>query len=372
MKKILIGLAAVVVLLVVAVFIVPSLINWKSYEPEIAAAVRDATGRELRIEGDISVSIVPLSVSIGRIRLSNADGMPSPEMISVASIDARLALLPLIGGSVVVESLVVREPAIFLEVDENGRPNWVFEPAAPAEPAPPAAAGDGGLPFSELQLGDVRIENGLFSYIDASSGQTVQARDLNIKVTLAGLGSPLTVAGSTTLNDEPVTLDLTLDSPQAVLGDGRAKVGFRLVTKHLGMAYDGAVQQRPVPGLDGAFDLEIPSVGALAAWLGQPLDATQPDPGPLKVHAALTADGAKVVLKQATIEGKALKATANGSFDGSGEIAKVVVNIERGVLVIDRYLPPPGRPRQPRRRARAGARSRSTSARSSRPTARPG
>ena len=340
MKKILIGLAAVVVLLIAAVFIVPSVIDWKSYEPEIAKAVRDATGRELCIDGDISVSVLPLSISIGEFRLSNAEGMPSPEMISVAGVDIKLALFPLIGRSVVVESLVVREPAIFLEVDAEGRPNWLFEPAMPAAPAPPAAEREAGLPISGLELADVRIEGGLFSFIDATTGQAIQARDIDVKITLANLASALAITGSTVLNDENVTLDVSVDSPQAILGDGRAKIEFALTTKHASITYDGGAQQKPVPGLDGAFDIDLPSVGALFAWLGAPLDPSQPDPGPLTMHAALTADGAKVTLEEATIVGEALDAKASGSFDASGEVAKVVLNVEAGVLDIDRYLPP--------------------------------
>ena len=107
MQKILIGLAAIVVLLVVAVFAVPAMIDWNSYEPDIAKAVHDATGRDLHIDGDISVSVLPLSVRIGEFRLSNAPGMPTPEIISVAGIEVKLALFPLIRKSVVVESLVI-------------------------------------------------------------------------------------------------------------------------------------------------------------------------------------------------------------------------------------------------------------------------
>jgi AsmA protein len=345
MKKLLIGLGVVIVVIVVAVIVVPPLINWKILEPRIAEAVRDATGRELRIEGDIRVSLVPLELSVSGVRLSNAKGMRSPEMVSVASVEVKLGLLPLLSRSVVVESFVVREPAIFLEVDASGRPNWVFEAAAaPAPPPEPAEAPDkeeAGLPISDLQLVDVRIEQGLFSYVDASTGQSVQVKDLSLKLALAGLGSPFTLTGRLTLNDEPVALDVSLDSPKAMLGGERAKVALVLASKHINASYDGAVQQQPIPGLDGALDLDVPSVGALAAWLGQPLDEAQPDPGPLEVHAALTADGPKVVLKEAIIKGKALDVRASGSFDGSGDIAKVVVNIESGVLDIDRYLPPP-------------------------------
>jgi AsmA protein len=347
MKKLLIGLAAIVVLLVVAVFAVPAMIDWKSYEPDIAKAVHDATGRDLHIDGDISVSVLPLSVSIGEFRLSNAPGMPSPEMISVAGVDVKLALFPLISKSIVVESLVIREPAIFLEVDESGRPNWIMEPAAPPAPAPAPADAEEGLPISGLELADVRIEGGLFSFFNATTGQAVQARDINIKVALADLASALTIAGSTTLNDEAVTLDIAIDSPQALLAGNRASIDFALATRHGSMTYGGGAQQTPVPGLDGNFDIDVPSVGALAAWLGAPLDDSQPDPGPLQVHAALTADGAKATIESATIKGESLDVKASGSVDGSGDITKIMLDVRTGVLDIDRYLPPPSdTPRQ--------------------------
>ncbi len=335
MKKILIGLAALVAVMVAAVFVVPPLIDWKSFEPQIAKAFQDATGRELRIDGDIEISLVPLELSISGIRLSNAPGMRAPEMVTVASITAKLQLLPLLTRSVVVDSFVITDPAIFLEVDAAGRPNWVFDiPPRPEEEM-------GELPISDLRLGDVRIEGGEISYVDAVSGQTIVAKDMSVKLGLAGLVSPLTLAARLILNDEPVSLDVALDSPDAVLSGGRFEVEETLDSTHITARFTGAVQQEPVPGLDGTFNLDIGSVGKLAAWLGRPLDQSRPDPGPLKVYASLSADGAKLVIDEATINGTALDARASGSFDGSGDVAKVVLNVESGVLDIDRYLPPP-------------------------------
>ncbi len=98
--------------------------------------------------------------------------------------------------------------------------------------------------------------------------------------------------------------------------------------------------QQPAPGLDGELAIEIASVGKLAAWAGQPLDASQPDPGPLSLAASFASDGARTELKQATLEGKAVKARAKGSFDSSGAIPEVVAVIEIGELDVDAYLPP--------------------------------
>jgi hypothetical protein len=75
-----------------------------------------------------------------------------------------------------------------------------------------------------------------------------------------------------------------------ILAGERFALRAALSSALINLGYDGIIQQRPLPGLDGSFDLDVPSVGKLAAWLDQPLDPEQPDPGPLKIHAALSAD----------------------------------------------------------------------------------
>ncbi|MCZ6847222.1 MAG: AsmA family protein, partial [Alphaproteobacteria bacterium] len=345
MKKLLVGLGAVIVLLVTAVIALPVLIPSDTIKEQISAQVSDATGRELRIDGEVSFSLVPnIEFRASDLSLANAAGMTDAKMFTLGGITVKIGLLPLLGREVVIETLVIRDPVLNLEIDKEGRPNWAFKPAN-AEvgaavdreaPAPKTAE----LPFSDLRLGDVRIENGLVSFKNASTGQTLQAKGIALKVALADLGSPLSLTGRLTLNDEPVTLDLSVKTPRDLLSGKSAAIQTALVTKHLTIGFDAKIQQQPVPGLDGAFKLDIASVGKLAAWLGQPLDKALPDPGPLKVRATFKGDGAKVALKQATIEGKGLKAQATGSFDGTGKIAKVVLNVESGVLDIDRYLPP--------------------------------
>ncbi|MCZ6606505.1 MAG: AsmA family protein, partial [Alphaproteobacteria bacterium] len=64
MKKVGLVLVGLVVLLVAAVLVAPRLIDWNGYKPEIAQAVKEATGRTLVIGGDIEVSIFP-GISFG-------------------------------------------------------------------------------------------------------------------------------------------------------------------------------------------------------------------------------------------------------------------------------------------------------------------
>ena len=338
MKKLAFIVLGLIALLVVAVLVAPAFIDWNRFKPQIAEAVRNSTGRDLRIDGDLKISLLPsIRVSAGDVRLSNAAGMTAPDMVSIGSVALEAKLWPLLGKRLVVNSLVVKDASINLEVDKAGHPNWSFAP--PAGTAAQPAAG-GGSPFSAVQLGEVRIEQGRVSYRNAASGQTIEAKAMSVAAEMADLSQPLTIRGQMTLNDEPVSTNVTVDSLGRLSQSQPATIQLAVDTKHLRVHYDGTAQQSPVPGLGGTFDLDIASVGQFLAWLHMPLDAKQPDPGPLKVHAVLAADGAKVALKDATIIGTALKAHASGSLDASGSVTKASLEVESDVLDVDRYLPP--------------------------------
>ena len=346
MKKIGIVLLGLIVLLVVAVLAVPRLIDWNGYKAEIAQAVKEATGRDLTIGGDIEVSILPdVSFALSGLTLSNAEGVAEPPMFTLESLRGRLALFPLLSRDVIVEELVIRAPVLHLAVDEGGQPNWVFDGAKPQPAASKRQdAGEGGLPFSGLTLENVRLEDGQVSFHDARSGQQVVAKAINLRVALAALSAPFTLAGDLIGNDDSVAVELSLDSPGGLLAGRRAALAAAIEAKHIKLSYNGRLQQKPAPSLDGTFALAIPSVGRLAAWLKRPLADGQPDPGPLKVRAVFEGEGAKVTLKEATIDGDALQVKATGSIDGSGAIKRVSFNLETGVLDLDRYLPPPVEP----------------------------
>ncbi len=362
MKKVAYVVLGLAVLIVDGIVVIPRVIDWNGFKPEIADAVREATGRELVIDGEIEVSILPgLEFSVSGVRLSSAPEATEPDMLTLASVSGKIGLFPLIFRNVVIDRLIFEEPVVHLEIDDSGKPNWEFETKKPGgkkdwkdkeDKAAREARGEdgGGLPISGLTLGDVRVERGLVTYRDATTGQSIDAKDIAVTLGLADFASPFTAKGRLTLNEEPVTLDVSLDTPGGLFGGERALAKLALAAPRITAGYEGGLQRKPVPGLDGSFDLAIPSVGRLAAWLGRPLDQAQPDPGPLKLHAVFSGDGAKVALEEATIEGEQLQVKASGSFDGSGEIAKLALKVESGVLDIDRYLPPPAATKAPARR----------------------
>ena len=128
LKKLLIGLGVVVVLLIAAVFIVPALIPMETYkESELTARVKAATGRDLTIEGDVTLSLFPtLGLEVGKVAFSNAAGAAEPQMVSLSGMTVALKLMPLLSSRIEVEKFILLAPVINLEIDEAGRPNWDF------------------------------------------------------------------------------------------------------------------------------------------------------------------------------------------------------------------------------------------------------
>ena len=339
MKKALYILLALVAIIAVAVVAAPRLIDWNDFKPTIADAVRQATGRELVISGDLDVSLVPnIEIRAQAIQLSGARGMP---VASVADIDVMIELWPLLGRTVVVERLIVRQPPLALQVDETGRANWDTALVSALSGERDDQGEARALPFADVRLGEVRIEGGALTFADQRTGQRVAATDIGIDVTMADLSQPLSLTVDATVNNEPVSFALDLRSPRALLSGQPVQIAAELIAQPVTIRLDGSGSVADTPSGAGTFTLDVPSVGALAAWLDRPLDPSLPDPGPLSVRATVVQDGTATVLEEAAIEGAAISARASGPIDLEGDTPVVALNDEGGVHDFDRYLPPP-------------------------------
>ena len=132
MKTSLYALLGLVVLVIAAALIGPGLVDWNAQRDRIAAEVHKATGRDLMIDGDVHLAVLPApALSAEQVRLANVTGGSEPTMAELRELRVRVALWPLLWGRVKVESVSLVEPRILLEVLADGRRNWDFGPATP-------------------------------------------------------------------------------------------------------------------------------------------------------------------------------------------------------------------------------------------------
>ena len=160
-KKILVGIAAPVVLLIAGSYLFVLLYDFDGLKPTIARAVFEATGRELRIEGriDVKPALRP-TLTAADVRFQNAPWGSRPDLATVKRIEVQMALFPILSGKFHFVRVRLVEPDVILEKDATGSTNFVFESGGEAE-----------APWPILVLRDVRVENGVFTFRDTESGR---------------------------------------------------------------------------------------------------------------------------------------------------------------------------------------------------------
>ena len=143
--------------------------NWK---PRIQNAVIRATGRELSLNGPISLkwSLVP-TIEAQNVALANFDGGSRPQMVTAQSIEAEVALLPLLSHHLDIHRLAIIKPDVLIETTQAGRGNWLFtKPATPTD-APTAAAAP-GAPM-DIDVQSMTVEDGTLTWRNGITGQAV-------------------------------------------------------------------------------------------------------------------------------------------------------------------------------------------------------
>ncbi len=343
MKKLLIGVAIVIVLLIAVVVAAPFFIPVDTVTAEVVSRVKAATGRDLKIGGKVSFSILPiLGVEANNVSFSNPPGAGTPDMAKFAKLQVALKFWPLLRKQVEVDKLVLVDPVIALEVDKQGRPNWQFAEKAPAQPrqaqpAPPAGAG-GGL--GELSLEDVRLENGQISYLDQRSGEKLVLEQIAMKLSLPNLDSPLAADGSLVYRGEKLSLSVGVANPRNFMEAKSTGLTLKLASKPVNADFKGNVTGSTPLKLDGAVDLQVPSIRGLAQWAGTPLNAPGSGFGPLAISGKASVAGPKIAFSEAKLSLDNIKGTGELALDTGGVRPAVKGRLDVDKLDVNPYLPP--------------------------------
>ncbi|HKW55519.1 MAG TPA: AsmA family protein [Stellaceae bacterium] len=344
-KRLLIGIAVVVVLLIAAVIAVPFLIPVDTYKSKLVAAVKDSTGRDLRIDGKMSFSLFPVvGLEANDVSFSNPPGAASKDMAKLGKLQVALQVLPLLHRDIEIKRLVLVDPVIDLEVDKQGRPNWQFSaspaPATPAKQPDKAAPGGGGGSLSDLHLDDVRLVNGRVTYLDQRSGAKQELSEIGMTVSLPSLDGPFSAAGAATWRNEKMTLAASLAKPRAFMDGKTSAAALKLASKPINFDFKGEGAGSTPLKLDGAVDLQVPSVRGLAAWAGQPLKLPGTGLGPLAISGKVSMAGSKIAFSDASLGLDDMKAKGELALDSGGARPALKGKLDVDKLDANPYLPP--------------------------------
>jgi len=209
------GILAVVI---VALLIIPFFIDANSYKPQIAKMVKDATGRQLQI-GNIEASLFPwVGVRLEDVHLANRAGFSERDFLKVASLDVRVALLPLLSKEIEIKQFKLEAPELFLERNAEGEGNWGDLTAPAAAPEDGAAEGETAAEtarpaadkpataLAALNAESLQLKGGRFVWADAVTKGHAELSDITVEINDVQLERPIEATASLRSGEDKIEL----------------------------------------------------------------------------------------------------------------------------------------------------------------------
>lgn len=272
-RRALIAVAAVIVVVGGIGAVLLARLDPNAYKPDIVQAVKHATGRDLTLNGQITLkpSLWP-TIQVNDVAFSNPPGFSRPQMATLQGMELQLALLPLLSRRIEIDRLVLIHPDILLETDAAGHANWRLAPeVSPPAPAGPQQPVKSSSTATAVSIDTIRIQDGTLAYRDGATAKTTTLGLPSLAATATSSNSPLHVDADASYNGTAFKLIAdtgSLSRLQDPAATSAWPVKLALTVAGAKLAADGSVTQ-PLRGrgFDVAVNGTIPDVAALAPLL---------------------------------------------------------------------------------------------------------
>lgn len=223
LKIFLIAVAALIVLVVALAAFIVATFNPNDHKPELIKRVKEQTGRNLAIPGEIRLTLFPrIGADLGELSLSE----PRSEQVFAAArqVKVSVALLPLLAQRVEVDRVLIDGLNVNVQRDRQGHFNFddLLPRSDPATAQPDTNTSESMATLPLLQVGGIAITNASLDYRDKASQQHLSVSKLNFSTGAIADGkkSPLDFSADLQGENPPLTLQLSVKSdftPQRTL-----------------------------------------------------------------------------------------------------------------------------------------------------------
>lgn len=186
--------------------------DWASQATRVSSFLSQKTGRDVQVSGPLALQIFPKPyLKIGGVTVAAYDGtMP---LLKTGEIEAKAALAPLFSMALEIESLTIKNPEIFLSVNEKGVKNW-----QPKRKSRRKSSGPSVTSFV-TSYGKAAVSDIKFTYEDKMAEKTyllengqlkidgVEIEDTKVNLTALALGEELIYTGNLNLSELTANID---------------------------------------------------------------------------------------------------------------------------------------------------------------------
>lgn len=124
-SRLVMTLAVIPIILFLAFWGAVSFMDFNQYKPQIEKEFLAKTGHELKIEGDIDVSVIPFVMEAQQVRLKNQPSFNAADLASLESVQVELSLWELfVHRRLEMLGVEVEKAELFLHTKASGETNW--------------------------------------------------------------------------------------------------------------------------------------------------------------------------------------------------------------------------------------------------------
>lgn len=329
--RIIFGGFTILVVLIVGALVAPQFIDLNKYKPQITSQVEKATGLNVTIGGNLSLSILPVPhAKIEDLTVVAPNQKDFTNLLTMKSAEVSVELLPLLKKEVKVSSVTLVEPDITIEILADGTPSWQTEkiksltdknksseqnanasndPAA-TEQSVTENSNTSNNKLESVAFDKLEIQGGKLAFVNHQTNAKYSVTDVNTTLKADSLSGPFSGQGDMVYNAQKLAFDIEAG---ALPNEGTLPIKAKIEVPDVNgvVAFDGVAAIKGALDVQGQTKISTKSIGGLLAVISGKNDGSLDQD--LGIEGLLSAT-------ESTIKFDNLK-ISTGDFTGEGKIS---------------------------------------------------
>ena len=183
-KYLFIAMSVLILLLVMIGVAAYFLIDDAMIKDKISKAVKEQTGRDFLIKGEIKKSFYPvLGVNVEGIEILNPDGFKNRVFLSLKKIDMGVKIMPLFDGKVYANRIYIDGLVVNLEKNHKGDINWAFD----------VDESSGGNQNADFKFEGIEVSDSRITYLNMENNQDITVDNIFLQIGIESFIKPINI-----------------------------------------------------------------------------------------------------------------------------------------------------------------------------------
>lgn len=332
MKRSLIALVSILVVAVAALLVVPSFFDWNQYKPQAVQAIKDKTGLDVSLNGDVRVALLPAPYAyINDVVVKSPKSKKYDALATLGRLDLHLAVAPLLSGKVDFTSIELVKPVINIETLADGTPSWKTEEIAAlmggkddaADKGDASAQGGAGADMmSSISLNKVDITEGALALYNEKTASEQVIDNVTAQLKAETLSGPFTIDGSVQNAGRAIKINAKTGRLGGDSGSVPLNVSVKITPDNIDLVYSGIVETGENFAVQGETKLTVQNLAETLSSFGAASPVLKS--AALNAQGLLTADAEKFSFENSAIT------LGDSQFSGSigGTVSPMTLNLD--------------------------------------------